>query len=200
MTPGELGPELERLHGVLAATVFSDRDRTRVYLAVRDNADRDAIRATTLALLRDHGLRADPDQLHIGTAPPSQPAPTTLPPLSLDTVDVHRADSRVQCSVALRTPDRTSSGTATEPDTPDGRARAAARATLAAAEPVDPDLRFGLHGTRIHDLFGAPTVSLLIEASLGRTHVRLPGAALIDRSVEHAAALATLQALRSWTP
>ena len=201
MHPGDLGPELERLPGVLAATVFADaRSRPRVYLAVEPDADRDAVRATTLALLRDHGLSTDPDRLHIGTAPVTPAAPTALPPLTLDGLEVHRTDNRVDCTVRLRAGGRTLTAAATEPDTPAGRARATARAVLAATETLDPDLRLGLHGARVHDLFGSDAVSVLIEATVGRTHIQLPAAAIIDRSIEHAAAIATLQGLRTWVP
>lgn len=201
MPSGELAPALERLPGVLAATVFpDDGNGPRIYLAVHADADHDAIRATTLALLGDRGLDADPDRVHIGAAPSTPRLPTTLPSLSLDALDVHRIDNRVECTVRIRAGGRTSSGTATEPDTRTGRARAAARATLTAADALDPDLRLGLHGARLADLFGFDTLSVLVEASLGRTHVQLPGTALLQRSIEHAAALATLQALRSWTP
>lgn len=201
MNPGELGPALERLPGVLAATVFDDpTSGPRIYLAVHADADHDAIRATSLALLRDRGVRADPDRVHIGTAPTTPRVPTALPTLSFDAIDIHRTDNTVECTVRLRTGDRTMTGTVTEPDSRAGRARASARATLAAAEALDPDLHLGLHGARIHDLFGFDVLSILVEASLGRTHVELPGAALIQRSIEHTAALATLYALRSWTP
>lgn len=198
--PDALGPELERLPGVLAATVFNNTHAgARVYLAIHDDADRDAVRATALALLRDHGLATDPDRIHIGSVPATAPTLTTLPALSLDALDIHRADNRVKCSVQLRAAGRTVSGSATEPDSAGGRARASARATLAAAEALDPDLRLGLHGALVGDLFGFRSLSVLVEASLGRTQVHLPGTALVDRSLEHAAALATLRALRSWT-
>ncbi|MFO7893896.1 MAG: hypothetical protein R6U63_09185 [Longimicrobiales bacterium] len=201
MSPGELGPELERLPGVLAATVFPDPDvGARVYLAVHDDADRDAVRATTLALCRDRGLATDPDRIHIGTATTHPPTPTALPTLSFDAIDVHRTENRVECTVRLRVGTRTTTGIATEPDSPAGRARAAARATLAAAESLDPDLRLGLHGARTSDLFGSDSLSVLVEASSGRTHIPLPGIALVEQSLEHAGALAALNALRSWTP
>ena len=198
--PDALGLELERLPGVLAATVFDSADAgTRVYLAVHDDADRNGIRATTLALLRDHGLHTHPEHIHIGTAPSTPPAPATLPGLSLDGLDVHRSANRAECTVRLRAGGRVITGTAAEPDSATGRARAAARAALAAAETVDPELRLGLHGTQRSDLFGFAVLNVLVEASLGRTHIVLPGTALVERSIEHAGAFATLHALRSGT-
>ena len=201
MQPGALGREIERLPGVLAATVFAEPpDRARVYLAVDDGVDATAVRATCLALLRDAGFEIDPERVHIGTAPAPTRVPTTLPPLTLDGLDVHRADSQVTCAVRLRSQGRTFSATVTEPDTPAGPARAAARATLAAAENLNPDLRLGLHGVRRADLFGFDALTVLVDAAFGRGNAQLPGTVLLDRSLEHAGALAALQALRSWTP
>lgn len=199
MSAGELGPELERLPGVLAATVFPESPGgPRVYLAVRGNVDIDAIRATTLALLRDLGVGPDPTRVHIGVAPDPTPTAASLPTLFLDAIDVHRTANRVECTVRIRAPARTLSAVAAEPDTPTGRARAAARAILNAVESLDPDLRLGLIGARSHPLFGVDAVSVLVEASAGRDHFHLPGVAIADRSTEQAAALATLQALRAW--
>lgn len=200
MSPGDFGPELERLPGVLAATVFTDTpDGPRVYLATRPDTDPDALRAATVALLGDRGLYTRPDRVHIGT--PHRQAPhANLPRVSLDSLDVHRTANRAECIVRLRAPDRSTSGAASEPDTRAGRARAAARATLGAAEVLDPELRFGLHGVRSLELFGHDALLVLVEASTGRSHTHLPGSALVLRSVEEAAALATLQALRSWNP
>lgn len=201
MTPGEAGLALERLPGVLAATVFTDTDhRPRVYLAVRANVDHDAIRATALALLRDRGIPSDPEHLHVGTAPTHPPTPRALPELSLETLDVHRTSNRVECTVRLRAETHSPEGTASETDTAGGRARAAARATLNAVETLDPDLRLGLYGARTQGIFGFEVLAVLLEVSLERTQTELAGAALVDRSPEHAAVMATLQALRSWEP
>ena len=174
MTAGELGAELERLPGVLAATVFSDApDKTRVYLAVDADSDTEAIRSTALALLDDHGHGINPDRIHVGTAPRAPHPISPLPSMALDGLDVHRTQNRVGCTVQLRISGRVINGTASEPDTRNGRARAAARATLAAAETTDPDLHLGLHGARHHELFGYPTVTVLIEASIGRSQIPL---------------------------
>lgn len=201
MIGGDLGPELERLPGVLAATVFPDAPGgPRVYLAVRPGVDNDALRTATLALLQDRGVVTPHDRIHIGTAPGGPPVTTTLPSLALDALDVHRTGNRVECTARVRAPNRFLSASETDADTPTGRARAAARAVLSAVETLDPDLRIGLHGARTHDLFGQPTVLVLVEVAAGRRLVQLPGSALVERSIEQAAALATLQALRSWTP
>lgn len=203
MSSSGLGPDLERLPGVLAATVFSDAARgPRVYLATGALADRDALRSMVLALLDDRGLPGDPDRIHIAAPPTSTPvAPLSpLPHFTLDSMDVHRTDGRAECSIQLRTGSRTTVGTTSETDTAAGRARAAARAVLSAVESLGPDLRLGLHGTRRLDLFGHDSLLVLLEATEGRAHAHLSGSALVERSVEHAAAEATLAALRSWGP
>lgn len=198
-TSGDLGPALERLPGVLAATVFSDPSRApRVYLATSAQADREALLSAVLALIQDYGMAGDPSRVHMASPPRGSLPAGSLPRFSLDFLDVHRTSGRAECVVQLRTEIRTLSASASEPDTVTGRARAAARAILLAAESVDPDLRLGLHGTRSLDLFGHESVVVLVEAAAGRAHAHLPGAALVDRSMEEAAALATLTALRSW--
>lgn len=201
MSSGDLGPDLERLPGVLAATVFSDGPSgPRVYLATGAHADNDSLRGAVLAILGDRGLQADPERIHIAT-PPLRALPVgSLPRFSLDSLDVHRTEGRAECSVRLRTTKRSTAGAATEPDTSAGRARAAARAVLVAVESLDPDLRLGLHGARKLNLFGHDAMVVLVEATSGRAHGHLPGSALVERSVEEAAALATLRALRSWGP
>lgn len=201
MNPGDLGPDLERLPGVLAATVFDDRSSgPRIYLATDGQANGEALRDAVLAILADRGLRPDADRIHIASPPPRSAASGSLPRFSLDSLDVHRTEDRVECVVRLRAGARTMGGSATEPDTSTGRARAAARAILAAVEQLDPDLRLGLHGLRSLDLFGYDAMVVLLEATSGRAHAHLPGSALVERSVEEAAALATLMALRAWVP
>lgn len=102
------------------------------------------------------------------------------------------------CAILLRAGSSCIAGSATETDTPAGRARAAARATLDAVESLDADLRLGLHGTRTVDLFGHESIVVLVEAAVGRSHTHLTGSAVVERSVEEAAVMATLMALRSW--
>jgi hypothetical protein len=200
VSPGDPTPHLERLPGVLAATLFLDTPAPpRVYVATTADTDADALRAIIVGLLHDHGFHAPADNIHIATAPRRPAAGTVLPRVSLDAVDVNRGDNRADCTVRLRSGDRLAAGTATEPDTRNGRARAAARATLDAAESLDPDFRFGLEGLRTVDLFGHQAVILLVDATAGRSQTRLPGTALLNRSVEEAAALAALHALRAWS-
>jgi hypothetical protein len=199
VTPGELGTDLERLPGVLAATLFDDSPGgPRVYLATSADADTDTIREAVLGLLRDRGFAADASRIHLAVPPRRDITAAVLRRFSLEGLDVHRTAGRVHCTVRLRTPNRSTVGQAAEPDSAAGRARAAARATLLAVEELDPELRLGLEGVRSVDLFGREAIAVLVEASTGRSHAHLPGMALAQRSVEEAAALATVTALRTW--
>jgi hypothetical protein len=199
VNPGELGADLERLPGVLAATLFNDSPGgPRVFLATSADADPDAIRDAVLGMLRDRGYPADPERIHVGVPPRRDITADALRRFSLDGLDVHRTEGRVECTIRLRTTTRSTIGRATEPDSAAGRARAAVRATLGAVEELDPDLHLGLEGVRALDLFGRETVAVLIEAAAGRAHIHLPGIAMVHRSVEEAAVMATLTALRGW--
>jgi hypothetical protein len=196
---GDPTPQLEQLPGVVAAKSFLDnRTPPLVYLATTADADQEALRQVVLVLLRDHGYQATPERVHVGVPPArATPAPA-LPRVSLDGLDVWRSQGRIECTARLRAAERETCGTAGEPDTPAGHARAAARATLLAAEGLDPDFRFGLEGVRVVELSGRAVVVVLIDARAGRNQTHLSGSALADRPVEESAALATLHALRGW--
>jgi hypothetical protein len=85
-------------------------------------------------------------------------------------------------------------------DSPTGRARAAARATLAAAESACPGISLGLEGLAIIDLFSRRYVVASIEAAHQRDFVMLAGLVTLEanRSVEDTAVLATLRAIDRW--
>lgn len=190
---------LERLPGVRAASALLEPPHgPRIYLAVSSDADPEAIREAVIALLEDQGIPLAPARVHVGVAPTPAADTTILPALALDGLETHRTGGGVRCTVTLRSRARTTSGSAGEPDTRTGRARAAVRACLRAVESLDPDLRLGMEGVKVMDLFGQEGVLVLVEATAGRTHVHLPGTALAERSVEEAGCLATLAALRSW--
>jgi hypothetical protein len=216
-----LQTELERLPGVAAAALFlDDRAPALVYLATTPDADPAALGPVVVKLLGDRGVAIRLDRVHIA-APSASLAPSLTASLAstsgpsgsepalgvrwgvgrqitLDAVAVTRRASRVECAVDLRSAGRVARGEVVEPDSPSGRARAAARATLEAGETLDPDFRFGLEGLRIMELFGERAVVVLVDATSGRERGLQPGVALVERSVEEAAALATLNALRGW--
>lgn len=201
MDPADaLTAALERLPGVLAATAFLDTPAgPRLYLAAAPDSDHRGLGDRAYDLLRDYGYDCPRERIHVAAPPASTRGRAVLPSCTLDGLDVHRSDHQVECAIRLRASGRVTAGSAVEPDTPAGRGRAATLATLRAAERLDPDLRLGLEGLRLMDLFGLDAVVVLVEASAARSYAHLPGSALVERSVEEAAALATLQALRSWT-
>lgn len=120
--------------------------------------------------------------------------------LILDDLTVGRDGSRVTCQVRLGCSDDLFDGEAREPDTEAGRARAAARATLSAAERAATELSLGLEGIAILDLFGRRYVAVSVEAAVRRRYALLSGFIPVDpvRSVEEAAALASIRAIERW--
>jgi hypothetical protein len=118
--------------------------------------------------------------------------------LVLGTIDVHLSDLHVTCRVELDRFGTAFTGEATELDSETGRARAAARATLAAAQDTRPGAHLALEGAVILDLFGRRYVALSIEAAATRQFTRLSGLLQVQRSVEESACLAALGAIERW--
>jgi hypothetical protein len=115
-------------------------------------------------------------------------------------IQLQRSNHEVHCRVELKQGNRTFQGEAREMDSPTGRARAAARATLAAAEQASPGIQLGLEGIAIVDLFSRRYVAASVEAAQHREFVHLAGLVSLDnnRSVEDAAVLAALRAVDRW--
>ncbi len=115
-------------------------------------------------------------------------------------LQLERSNQEVQCRVQLTRGRATFEGVAREMDSPTGRARAAARATLAAAELACPGTSLGLEGIAIVDLFSRRYVAASIEAVQKREFVLLAGLVTLEanRAVEDAAVLATLRAIDRW--
>jgi hypothetical protein len=113
---------------------------------------------------------------------------------------LERSNQEVHCRVELMQGRSVYHGEAREMDTPTGRARAAARATLAAAEHAVPGISLGLEGVAVVDLFSRRYVAASIEAAYRREFVMLAGLVTLEdnRAVEDAAVLATLRAIDRW--
>ncbi|HEX7051549.1 MAG TPA: hypothetical protein VF188_15185 [Longimicrobiales bacterium] len=110
------------------------------------------------------------------------------------------ASRRASCRVALRAGPDEFHGEARGPDTPRGRADAAANAVFAALAAARGKTRFGLEGVTIVDVDGRDFVLVAARAFYDRRPVELTGAAHLDRSPEEAAILASLQAINRWEP
>lgn len=214
-TEARVSEELERIGGVLAAAVsLGDGSEVRdVFIAAAEGTATGPLREAAADVLRRAGLKATPGSVRVGAvgarAPAAAPAPSESPPqtwpgrfLILDAVDVQGSGGRVNCRVRLVRFDETFEGHADELDTELGRARAGARATLAAAEKASPSA-LGLEGIQLPTIFGRRYVVLSVEASAARRYVVLSGILALEgaRSLEEAAALASLRAIErfiSW--
>lgn len=120
--------------------------------------------------------------------------------LLLSGIQLERGNREIHCRVQLQGAGRTYHGEAKEMDSPSGRARAAARATLAAAEQVEDGITLGLEGVAIVNLFSRSYVVVSVEAVYDRQFVQLAGLVTLEatRAVEDAAVLATLRAIDRW--
>lgn len=118
--------------------------------------------------------------------------------LVLGNREVGLADHIVVCRVQLFCNDDPFWGEARDIDSDLGRTRAAARATLAAAEDAVRHVRLALEGAHTVRLFGRLHVVVSIEAVAGRRFVRLTGIAPAEPSLEDASCAATLDAVERW--
>lgn len=200
--------ELERLPGVAAASVWLGRDgnlrdarihlmpgaaptivvnaAARVFHALAIPFDPRAIRTCTIAL---------PDEMATAL-----PGPNRSRFLLLQDLTLSRAGAHITCRIQLAREGATATGEASELDTSGGRSRAAAKATLRAAENATEGLSLGLEAAVITQMFGRSYAIVSVEASVGRKVATLSGIVPVDpsRAPEEAACLATLRAIDRW--
>jgi hypothetical protein len=204
---------LEQIPGVLAAAVWlGEASQVReVYIAAAPHANLAAVQQAAGEVLRRAGLPFSPSSIQIGQIDEvattgggraEDPAPPAWQGrfLILGGLDIHRSGSQVTCKVQLLRLGETFDAEARELDTETGRARAAARATLAAAEQASSSAHLGLEGAVLVDLLGHHYVVVSIEATNARRFSHLSGILATDatRSIEEAACLATLRAVERW--
>ena len=142
------------------------------------------------------------------TAPATPAAPTLEeqgpPPawhgrfLVLESVEVRRSDARVICTVRLKRLGESFSAEVQELDTPQGRARAAARAALLAAEKAGEGVGLSLEGIVIQEFFGREYVMAFVDGVAHRRFASLSGILAVEQSLEQAAALSILRAVERW--
>ncbi|MGH7447064.1 MAG: hypothetical protein ACRELT_05870 [Longimicrobiales bacterium] len=200
--------ELERLPGVAAASVWLDYDgqlrdarihimpgaaptivvnaATRVLQALAIPFDARSVRTCTIAL---------PDE--VASAMPTQSRARFL---LLQDLTLTRAGSHITCRVQLAREGTAASGEASELDTSGGRSRAAAKATLRAAENATEGLALGLEAAVVTPMFGRSYAIVSVEAAIGRKVATLSGIVPVDpaRAPEEATCLATLRAIDRW--
>ncbi|HSJ24474.1 MAG TPA: hypothetical protein VK929_07405 [Longimicrobiales bacterium] len=204
------GAEMERLPGVVTAAVWLNSDgqlldariqimpgvaptiianaAARVLQALNIPFDQGSIRATHLNL---------PDEIQSVTM---APAPTAGRFLLLQDLTLSRSGAHISCRVQLMRGDVPAIGEARELDTIAGRARAAANATLRAAENAAENLALGLEAAATTEFFGRNYAVVSVEASVGRRVANLSGMVPLDpaRAPEEAICLATLRAIDRW--
>jgi len=205
---------IEQLPGVLAAAIWlTDLNHLRAaHITAAANASTIIITNATARILRKHGLAFSPESIRVvlpegDNARPAEPvaapagaAPPAMRFLLLHDLSLTRAGSRVTCTVQVERGPAVYEGEAVELDTEAGRARAAARAALFAAERAGENLALGLEGTILLDMFGRRYVAASVEAAIERRFALLAGLVPVDpsRSVEEAACLAALRAVDRW--
>lgn len=194
--------EIEALPGVLAAALWlEDLRRVReVHVTATQTADRTAVLDQLTERLKANGLAFAEEAIHLTQVEPLTTQTELLQGryLVLEGLEVTRSDGVATCRVRLRHKDEQVDGEVREMDTAAGRARAAARAVLAAAEKVTRGVRLGLEGAQIIELFTRQYVILSVEATYARHRTHLAGIGIVDRSTEDAACLAALGAIDRW--
>ena len=159
---------IEQIPGVLAAAVWlSDLRSVRaLHITAAPTASGIIIANAAAQILRRHRLQFTPEMIRVAfrdetsaaTGPALEPAtPATsgsggqIRFLVLADLGITRTGSRISARVAVGRGDERLEGEAVELDTEAGRARAAARATLAAAERAGPNLALGLETALLDD-------------------------------------------------
>lgn len=195
---------IERIGGVHAAWMRIDGGIVgELVLAVDADADTEQVRALTLSALRGRGLELADDALRLAVLEDRDAASRSrhgrwTRPLVRHELEVLRGEQRTICRVELLHEGTPVAAEASDLDTETGRARAAARATLKAAEAAYPGRSLGLEGLRVVELGGRLHIALSVEAVAERRVAQLSAVTAIDRSPEEAACLAALGAIERW--
>jgi hypothetical protein len=200
----QLGADLERLPGVVAAAVWLDDGGgiAQVRVHTQPSASATVLAHTVTRVLEQRGYLLDPAVLRIvQVAALGDPPRAGARYLVLHDLALARQGSRVTCTVQQACQNVIVLGEASELDTEAGRVRAAAVATLRAAEGTREGLALGVEHVAVASLFGRRYVAVSVEAAAPqRRFAQLAGLVLIDpsRSLEEAASMATLRAVERW--
>jgi hypothetical protein len=201
----QLGSELERLPGVIAAAVWLDTSGalTQVRLHTQPHASASIIAHAATRVLEQRGYPVAPSTLHVVPVESVAEAGAAGNPerfLVLHDVSWGRDGTRSTCRVRLARGNEIITGEAAELDSEAGRSRAAAIATLRAAEQTMDSLALGLEGISVVPLFGRRYMAVSVEGAVNRRFAQLSGMVTIEpgRSLDEAACLATLRAIDRW--
>lgn len=209
---------LRSLTGIVSARVVLDdiRGVSELHvLATSDLHPKQVVRNIESALRAGLGVEIDRRvvsvaQVEGGEAAEARPS-TAAPPGAPDTAapagrvvfvgfEAERlGERRARCSVTLSRDDDRVHGAGDGPDTPQGRAEAAARAAIQALANASGRDNIGLEGARVVETESRRFVLVAAQVMDRRPPVPLSGAALLERSPEEAAIMATLQATNRWS-
>jgi hypothetical protein len=203
------GADLERLPGVIAAAVWLDSEGhlRDARLHIMPGATPTIIVNAAARVLQTAGIPFGPGVIRtISLALPAEIEAIALPSgqggrlLLLQDLSLRRVDAHVTCRVQLVREGNITVGEAQEIDTSSGRARAAAAATLRAAEASADGLALGLEAAAIMPIFGRSHAVVAVEAVAGRRVASLSALVPVDpaRAAEEAISLATLRAIDRW--
>jgi hypothetical protein len=202
--------ELERLPGVVTAAVWLDNSGQLrdARLHVMPGAAPTIISNAASRVLQALGITFDPRAIR--TAPivlpgeSAAPAPAAQPRngrlLLFQDLTLTRSGNHVSCRVQLARDQNVANGESRELDTAAGRCRAAANATLRAAENAVSGVALGLEGAVVSQIFGRSYATVSVEASAGRRIATLAALVAVDpaRAPEEAFCMATLRAIDRW--
>ncbi|MEO5509307.1 MAG: hypothetical protein ABIV28_00765 [Longimicrobiales bacterium] len=197
--------EVERLPGVIAAAVWiENREIVDLRIHAQPGASSTILGNAVIQVVERFDVGMDPRVLRIvaATIPglEEQEALTGGRFLILQDISLVREGSRVTCNVRLAYEAGIVTGEASEVDSESGRARAAALATLRAAEGTSDGLVLALEGLSVVVLFGRRYVAVAVEAAVRRRFATLSALSPIDsgRPLEESACLAVLRAIDRW--
>lgn len=227
LSPPPSQQQIEKLLGSLAGVVsarvlldYEGRIRELHVLATPALHPKQVVRNVESALSAGLGVEVDRRVVSVAqiegafeTATPAAPskAPVEEPePAEAEGVDDVRVvlvgfDSsrasaqRARCTVTLERDGVRYSGAADGPDTPQGRAEAAAEAVIRAVEGMPGGASFGFEGARVVERDGRRFVLVAARVMDRRPPLPLSGAALLDRTPEEAGIMAALQATNRWS-
>lgn len=225
--PPESGIErlLSSLAGITSASVVRSRDGRLVeihVLATPELHPKQIVRNVESALRAGFGIEIDRRIVSVAQAPAQQIEAVSSSVAATPPAEMHGADAPLRqarsarpyiftgcgvqseaaqktiCRVRLRQGNRELAGTGEGPDTPHGRAEAAARAALAALHEGGIARSVGFESAQLFCAAARRFVFVTARGLRDRQPVLLSGAAAVNRSVEEAAVLAALQATNRW--
>jgi hypothetical protein len=199
--------EIERLPGVVAAAVWLRHDLTlrEARIHIMTGASPTIVVNATARVLQALSVTSELRDIRTFHVAPPDEGDATGAGISgrfllLHDITLTRTGPHVLCRVQLMRFDEVAIGEARELDTAAGRARAAAGATLRAAEQTAPSLALGLEAAVISTMFGREYAIASVEAAIGRRVATLSGLVQVDpaRAPEEAVCLAVLRAIDRW--